>query len=77
MSTRPNPFINPEQYLAIERKAESRSEYFNGQMFAMLELGRSDHPFRTNDSVELADFMEQVAVVLARLGAARRLHGSS
>ncbi|HYP74321.1 MAG TPA: hypothetical protein VER12_00110 [Polyangiaceae bacterium] len=49
----------------------------NGQMFAMLELGRSDHPFRTNDSVELADFMEQVAVVLARLGAARRLHGSS
>lgn len=49
----------------------------NGQLCAMLELGRSDHPFRTRDSVELADFMEQVAVVLARLGAARRLHGRS
>jgi len=47
----------------------------NGQLCAMLELGRSDHPFRTSDSVELADFMEHVAVVLARLGAARRLHG--
>ena len=45
----------------------------NGQLCAMLELGRSDHPFRTSDSVELADFVEQVAVVLARFGAARRL----
>lgn len=45
----------------------------NGQLCAMLELGRSDHPFRTNDSVELTDFAEQVAVVLARFGAARRL----
>lgn len=49
----------------------------NGQLFAMLELGRSDHPFRTTDSVELADFMEDVAVVLARLGASRRLHSVS
>jgi len=49
----------------------------NGQLCAMLELGRSDHPFRTSDSVELADFMEEVAVVLARLGAARRMHGCS
>jgi len=49
----------------------------NGQLCAMLELGRSDHPFRTGDSVELADFIEQVAVVLARLGAARRFHGGS
>ncbi|HET7541402.1 MAG TPA: hypothetical protein VFK05_16110 [Polyangiaceae bacterium] len=44
-----------------------------GQLCAMLELGRSDHPFRTNDSAELANFAQQVAVVLAGLGAARRL----
>jgi len=49
----------------------------NGQLCALLELGRSDHPFRTSDSVELTDFMEEVAVVLARLGVARRLHGRS
>ena len=44
----------------------------NGRLCATLELGRSDHPFRTNDSVQLADFAEQVAVVLAGLGGARR-----
>jgi hypothetical protein len=47
----------------------------NGQLCAMLELGRSDHPFRASDSAELADFAEQLAVVLARLGAARCLSG--
>jgi len=44
-----------------------------GQLCAMLELGRSDHPFRTNDSFELAGFAEQVAAVLERFGAARCL----
>ncbi|HEY3255487.1 MAG TPA: hypothetical protein VGJ91_16125 [Polyangiaceae bacterium] len=47
----------------------------NGQLCAMIELGRSDHPFRANDSAELSDFAEHVAVVLARLGAARRFRG--
>jgi hypothetical protein len=47
----------------------------NGQLCAMLELGHSDHPFRASDAAELADFVEHVAVVLARLGAARRLPG--
>jgi Uma2 family endonuclease len=27
--------LTPEEYLAIERKAEFKSEYFNGEMFAM------------------------------------------
>jgi Uma2 family endonuclease len=35
VSTRPNSFLTPEQYLEIERKAEYKSEYFNGEMFAM------------------------------------------
>ena len=35
MSTLPKTFITPEQYLEIERKAEFRSEYYNGEMFAM------------------------------------------
>jgi hypothetical protein len=45
----------------------------DGQLRAMLELGRGDHPFRTSDSMELAEFAEQVAGVLARLGGAQRL----
>ncbi len=35
MSSEAIPFLTPEQYLEIERKAEYKSEYLNGQMFAM------------------------------------------
>jgi Uma2 family endonuclease len=31
----PLPKLTPEQYLAIEREAEYKSEYFNGEMYAM------------------------------------------
>jgi Uma2 family endonuclease len=35
VSTQPKSFITPEQYLEIERAADYKSEYFNGEMFAM------------------------------------------
>lgn len=35
MSLQPKPFLTPEEYLVIERKAECKSEYCNGEMFAM------------------------------------------
>jgi len=35
VSTQPKPRITPEQYLALERKAERRSEYLDGEMFLM------------------------------------------
>jgi len=35
VSTLPKTFLTPEQYLEIERQAERKSEYFNGEMFAM------------------------------------------
>lgn len=35
MSTQPVAFLSPERYLEIERTAEFRSEYINGEMFAM------------------------------------------
>ena len=35
MSTLPESYLTPEQYLEIERRAETKSEYFNGEMFAM------------------------------------------
>ena len=44
----------------------------NGQLGAMLELGRSDHPFRISDAAELTDFVEHVAAALSRLGGPRR-----
>jgi Uma2 family endonuclease len=35
MSTQSKTFLTPEQYLEIERKAEYKSEYYAGEMFAM------------------------------------------
>ncbi|MDQ2900579.1 MAG: Uma2 family endonuclease [Acidobacteriota bacterium] len=35
MATQPKNFVTSEQYLEIERKAEFKSEYYDGQMFAM------------------------------------------
>lgn len=35
MSTLPKPHLTPEEYLEIERRAEFKSEYFRGEMFAM------------------------------------------
>lgn len=35
MASQPKTLLTPEQYLDIERKADYRSEYFNGEMFAM------------------------------------------
>ncbi len=37
MSTQPKSYITPEEYLEIDRKAERKSEYYNGQMFPMHE----------------------------------------
>ena len=35
MSTVPKHYVTPDEYLHRERKAEFRSEYFRGEMFAM------------------------------------------
>ena len=35
MAAQPQPRLTPEEYLALERAAESRSEYFDGHMYAM------------------------------------------
>lgn len=40
MSTPSKPFLSPEEYLEIERKAEYKSEYYHGEMFAMSGVSR-------------------------------------
>jgi Uma2 family endonuclease len=55
MATQPRTFLTPQEYLEIERAAEFRSEYLNGEMFAMSgattehntiinNIGRELHP---------------------------------
>jgi Uma2 family endonuclease len=39
MSTLPKNYISPEQYLEIDRQAERKSEYYDGEMFAMAGAG--------------------------------------
>jgi Uma2 family endonuclease len=40
MSLRPTTFVSPEDYLAQERLAERKSEYFQGEIFAMSGASR-------------------------------------
>src|SRR3954451_22339282 len=35
MSTLPTPYITEEQYLEFDRKADFKSQYIDGQMYAM------------------------------------------
>ncbi len=53
MSALAVPFITPEQYLEIERKAEYKSEYFSGQMFAMAGASRAHNVITGNVVGEL------------------------
>src|SRR3954471_16797042 len=41
MSTLPKSHITPEQYLELDRQAERKSEYFDGEMFAMAGAGEA------------------------------------
>jgi Uma2 family endonuclease len=41
VSTQPKTFLTPEQYLEIERAAEYKSEYYEGEMFAMAGAGEA------------------------------------
>ncbi len=40
MSIRPTPSVTPAEYLAIERAAQHKSEYYRGEMFAMTGASR-------------------------------------
>ena len=55
MATQPLPFLTPEQYLEIERKAEFRSEYIAGAMFAMSGGTRWHSLIATNCLIQLGN----------------------
>lgn len=51
MSTQPQrKFLTSTEYLEIERKAEFKSEYFNGEVFAMAGTSRAHSRISTNVS---------------------------
>jgi Uma2 family endonuclease len=53
MSTQALPFLTPEEYLEIERAAETRSEYLAGAMYAMAGGSRTHSRLVENVSGQL------------------------
>src|SRR4051812_40698878 len=59
MSTQPKPHLTPEQYLEIERAAEYKSEYFDGEMFAMSGAREAHNVVAMNIGAELREQLRQ------------------
>jgi Uma2 family endonuclease len=59
MSTLPKHFITPEEYLEIERKAETKSEYYKGAMFAMSGVSRSHSRLTTRLSKLIGNHLDE------------------
>ena len=53
MSTQPKTFLTLEEYLEIERKAEYKSEYCDGEMFAMAGAGENHNQLVMNLAIGL------------------------
>jgi len=53
MSLQPKPRLTPEDYLALERSADFKSEYFNGEIFAMTGASESHNTIVVCDSFEI------------------------
>jgi Uma2 family endonuclease len=53
MSAQPETFYTPEEYLELEREAEIRSEYLDGQIFAMSGASEAHIIITDNLSAEL------------------------
>ena len=54
MSIQPKRRLTPEEYLEIERQAEYKSEYFNGEMFAFAGASREHNTIVINLILKLA-----------------------
>ena len=53
VSTQAKTRITPEEYLVLERKAEIRSEYLDGEMFAMSRARREHNKIVLNIAIDL------------------------
>jgi Uma2 family endonuclease len=54
MSSQPTTYLTPEEYLAIERRAEYKSEYIDGGMVAMTGASRRHNLIAVNLTRELS-----------------------
>lgn len=61
MEARVMPRLTPEEYLALERQADTRSEYLDGEMFAMTGATRWHNLVTTNLSRDLSTQLKRRA----------------
>jgi len=54
MSSQPTTYLTPDQYLAVERKAEYKSEYIDGEMVAMTGASRKHNLIAFNLTREIS-----------------------
>jgi Uma2 family endonuclease len=54
MSLQPKAYLSPDDYLALERSAEFKSEYFDGEIFAMAGASESHNLIVINAIRELS-----------------------
>ena len=53
MSQQLRPYISPQEYLRLERQAECKSEYLNGEIFAMSGASRRHNLLTVNSGIGL------------------------
>ncbi|MGH9899986.1 MAG: Uma2 family endonuclease, partial [Pyrinomonadaceae bacterium] len=53
MSINQKKTVPPEQYLVAERKAETKSEYYDGEVFAMVGSSREHNLITGNFTAEI------------------------
>jgi len=61
MSSQVKTYLTPEEYLALERKAETKSEYFNGEMFEMAGANRKHNLISGNILSQLTHQLKKTA----------------
>ncbi len=59
MSAAPQPRLTAQQYLALERQAETKSEYSRGEMFAMAGASREHNLIAGNVNRELGEQLRE------------------
>jgi len=59
MSVPQSKFLTPEEYLAIDRQAEEKSEYWDGEMVLMASASRQHNLIASNVNAELRDQLKE------------------
>jgi Uma2 family endonuclease len=59
MSRQAKTYITPEEYLAFERQAEYKNEYFDGEIFAMVGASRKHNLITINIARELSQQLKK------------------